>query len=175
VDSPKLRRTEAKISGQRNRVQPELRRLIVAIHMHMGRLLWLKAVKIDAVRPTISMVGTPFSISLSCGGFRTRCCGVNSLPGAAAGADTRQCTTFLYTVRPGGVVSSNVALTRRLHGQVPLTGDVQFPEMPFLVDYRKSAIGFLLLARGRPAAPLVVFLIETVSCGILAHLRLGPA
>jgi hypothetical protein len=51
VDSPKLDRTEAKISGQRNRVQPELRRLIVAIHMHMGRFVRLMAVKIHAVRP----------------------------------------------------------------------------------------------------------------------------
>ena len=51
MDSPKLHRTEAKISGQRNRVQPELRRLIVAIHMHMGRLVWLMAVIIDAVWP----------------------------------------------------------------------------------------------------------------------------
>jgi len=36
VYSPKLYRTEAKVSGQRNRVQPELRRLIVAIHVNMG-------------------------------------------------------------------------------------------------------------------------------------------
>jgi len=51
VDSPKLRGTEAKVSGQRNRVQPELCRLIVAIHMDMGRLVRLMAVKIHAVWP----------------------------------------------------------------------------------------------------------------------------
>jgi hypothetical protein len=36
MDSPKLHRTEAKVSGQRDRGQLELCRLIVAIHMHMG-------------------------------------------------------------------------------------------------------------------------------------------
>jgi len=51
VDSPKLHRTEAKVSGQRNRVQPELCRLIVAIHMDVGRLVQLMAVKIHTVWP----------------------------------------------------------------------------------------------------------------------------
>src|ERR1035437_5268132 len=51
VDSPKLHGTEAKVSGQRNRVQPELCRLIVAIHVNMGRLVRLMAVKIQAVWP----------------------------------------------------------------------------------------------------------------------------
>src|ERR1019366_8024750 len=45
MDSPKLHGTEAKVPGQRNRVHPELRRLIVAIHMHMGRFVRLMAVK----------------------------------------------------------------------------------------------------------------------------------
>src|ERR1035441_5905046 len=49
--SPKLHRTEAKVSGQRNRVPPELCRLIVAIHMHMGRFVRFMAVKIHAVWP----------------------------------------------------------------------------------------------------------------------------
>src|ERR1017187_7430868 len=51
MDSTKFHRAEAKVSGQRNRVQPELCRLIVAIHMDMGRLVRLMAVKIHAVWP----------------------------------------------------------------------------------------------------------------------------
>jgi hypothetical protein len=51
VDSPQLHRTEAKVSGQRNRVQPELRRPIVTTHMDVGRLIRLMAVKLHAVRP----------------------------------------------------------------------------------------------------------------------------
>jgi hypothetical protein len=69
VDSPKFHRTKTKVPGQRNRVQPELCRLIVAIHMGMGRLVWFMALKYMRYGPTISMVGTAFSISPSRGGF----------------------------------------------------------------------------------------------------------
>ena len=50
VDSREFRRAEAKVSGEGNRVQPELCRLIVAIHMDMGRFVRLVAVKIPAAR-----------------------------------------------------------------------------------------------------------------------------
>ena len=51
MDSPKLHRTEAKIPGQGHRVQPELRRLSVVVHMDMRGLVRLVAVKLHAVRP----------------------------------------------------------------------------------------------------------------------------
>jgi hypothetical protein len=94
VYSPKLYRTEAKVSGQRNRVQPELRRLIVAIHVNMGRLVGLMTVKIHAAPPVRL---APFSISPPCGGFPLHCC--QSAAGRGAGRGKEASNTLLYTGR----------------------------------------------------------------------------
>jgi hypothetical protein len=50
--------------------------------------------------PTISMVGTPFSISPSCGGFLLRGC--QSAAGRGGGYRNEASTTFLYIGRQGG-------------------------------------------------------------------------
>ncbi len=50
MDSPEFYRAETKVSGQRNRLQPELCRLIIAINMDVRRLVRLIALKIHTVR-----------------------------------------------------------------------------------------------------------------------------
>ena len=65
MDSPEFRGTEAKVRSQRNGVQPELCRLIVPIHMDVGRLVRFMAIKIHTVRPHQKDGWHAFSISLS--------------------------------------------------------------------------------------------------------------
>ena len=63
VDSPELYGTEAKVPSQRDRVQPEFCRLIVSIHMNVGRLVRLMAVEIHTVRSRRQYGWHAFSIS----------------------------------------------------------------------------------------------------------------
>jgi hypothetical protein len=53
MDSPELSGGEAKVSRQRNRVQPKLGGLIVSIDMDMRRLVRFVAEKNDTARPTV--------------------------------------------------------------------------------------------------------------------------
>src|SRR5439155_22232207 len=51
VSSAKFDRTEAQVPGQRDRVKPEFRRLIVAIHMYVRRFVGLMRMEVDGIWP----------------------------------------------------------------------------------------------------------------------------
>ena len=48
--APKFHRAESQIKSQANRLQPEFRGLVVAIHVNMRRLVWLMTEKVYPVR-----------------------------------------------------------------------------------------------------------------------------
>jgi len=50
LNAPQLNRSESKVTRQRNRRRPELDRLVISIHVDMGRLVDVMAHEIDAIR-----------------------------------------------------------------------------------------------------------------------------
>ena len=51
-DCAKFVTAESEVASQTDRFEPELRGIVVAVHVYMRGFIWLVAVEIEPIRPT---------------------------------------------------------------------------------------------------------------------------